>query len=108
MSGRRKIDDRQPRMGEGAEPVCPYPLIVGASLIPFYEVRLKAARLARRDARRGFQFQKVEIDDLAAVSGLIECQPDIDTIIQLAAQAGVRYSLVDPLAYVDANVRGQV
>lgn len=83
--------------------------VIGAdNLNPYYDVRLKHARLARLEARRGFQFQKVEIDDLAAVSGLIECHPDIDTIIQLAAQAGVRYSLIDPLAYVDANVRGQV
>ena len=83
--------------------------VVGAdNLNAYYDVGLKHARLARLEARRGFQFQKLEIGDLAAVSGLIQRHPEIDTIIHLAAQAGVRYSLIDPLAYVDANVRGQV
>jgi UDP-glucuronate 4-epimerase len=83
--------------------------VIGAdNLNPYYDVRLKHARLACLEARRGFRFQKVEIGDLAAVIALIERRPEIDTIIHLAAQAGVRYSLVDPLAYIDANVRGQL
>ena len=83
--------------------------VVGAdNLNPYYDVALKHARLARLETRRGFQFHKIDIGDLAAVSALIESHPEIDTIIHLAAQAGVRYSLIDPLAYVDANVRGQV
>lgn len=83
--------------------------VVGAdNLNEYYDIALKHARLARLEARRGFVFHRVDVGDLAAVTGLIERHPKIDTIIHLAAQAGVRYSLIDPLAYVDANVRGQV
>src|SRR5207237_8615729 len=50
----------------------------------------------------------IDIADTPAVAALFERHPDIDRIIHLAAQAGVRYSLSQPLAYVEANVKGQV
>ena len=78
------------------------------NLNPYYDVALKRARLARLEGRRGFTFQPVDVADPAAMTALVERHPDIETIIHLAAQAGVRYSLSQPLAYVEANVKGQV
>jgi UDP-glucuronate 4-epimerase len=83
--------------------------VIGAdNLNPYYDVALKHARLAQLQGRPGFEFHQLDIADLAVMTGLVESHPEIDRVIHLAAQAGVRYSLVDPLAYVDANVRGQV
>lgn len=78
------------------------------NLTPYYDVRLKQARLARLAGHRGFSFHPLDITDLAGVTALLDGNPEIDTIVHLAAQAGVRYSLIDPLAYVDANVKGQL
>ncbi len=78
------------------------------NLNPYYDVALKQARLARLEGREGFSFQPVDVADPAAMTALVERHPDIATIIHLAAQAGVRYSLTQPLAYVEANVKGQV
>jgi UDP-glucuronate 4-epimerase len=75
---------------------------------PYYDVALKRARLARLEGRRGFTFQPVDVADPAAMTALAERHPDIEAIVHLAAQAGVRYSLTQPLAYVEANVKGQV
>jgi UDP-glucuronate 4-epimerase len=78
------------------------------NLNPYYDVALKRARLARLEGRRGFTFQPVDVADSAAMTALAERHPDIEMMIHLAAQAGVRYSLTQPLAYVEANVKGQV
>jgi UDP-glucuronate 4-epimerase len=78
------------------------------NLNPYYDVALKRARLAELEARPGFEFRQIDVSDLAAMTALAESHPEIDRIIHLAAQAGVRYSLIDPLAYIDANVKGQV
>ncbi|HEV8029611.1 MAG TPA: NAD-dependent epimerase/dehydratase family protein, partial [Stellaceae bacterium] len=78
------------------------------NLSPYYDVALKRARLAELEGRPGFAFHALDVADLAAMTALVERHRDIDTIIHLAAQAGVRYSLIDPLAYIDANVKGQV
>src|SRR5262249_44749238 len=78
------------------------------NLNPYYDVALKEARLAQLRGRARFEFHQLDVADPAAMSGLVERHPDIDTIIHLAAQAGVRYSLTQPLAYVEANVKGQV
>jgi UDP-glucuronate 4-epimerase len=78
------------------------------NLNPYYDVALKRARLAQLEGRDGFTFRAVDIADPVAVTTLVERHPDIDRIIHLAAQAGVRYSLTQPLAYVEANVKGQV
>lgn len=78
------------------------------NLNPYYDVSLKRARLARLEAQPGFSFYQIDITDLEAMAGLAARHDDIRTVIHLAAQAGVRYSLTNPLAYVDANVKGQV
>jgi UDP-glucuronate 4-epimerase len=74
----------------------------------YYDVALKQARLAQLQGRARFEFHQIDVADPTAMTGLAERHSDIDTIIHLAAQAGVRYSLTQPLAYVEANVKGQV
>jgi nucleoside-diphosphate-sugar epimerase len=79
------------------------------NLNPYYDVGLKRARLGELDRRGGaFTFHQIDITDMAAMTALAERYADIAAIIHLAAQAGVRYSLEHPLAYVEANVAGQV
>ncbi len=84
------------------------PVVGVDNLNPYYDVALKRARLARLAERSGFAFQQLDISDRHAVARFIDERPDIRWIVHLAAQAGVRYSLVDPYSYVDANVLGQV
>lgn len=78
------------------------------NLTPYYDLRLKRARLARLVAHRGFSYHEIDLTDLAGITALFEADQEIEQIVHLAAQAGVRYSLIEPLAYVDANVKGQV
>jgi UDP-glucuronate 4-epimerase len=78
------------------------------NLNPYYDVRLKRARLARLENAPGFSFFPVDIaerDDVLALTGR---HRGIRRIVHLAAQAGVRHSLVDPYAYVRANVMGHL
>ena len=82
---------------------------VGAdNLNDYYDVRLKEARLARLRERPGFGFYRVDISDKQAVGDMVAGHSDISQIVHLAAQAGVRHSLVDPYAYVQANVMGHL
>lgn len=76
------------------------------NLNDYYDVGLKEARLEALAAREGFTFQRLDIADKDAVAALIGGHGDIARVIHLAAQAGVRYSLVDPFAYTRANVEG--
>ena len=78
------------------------------NLNPYYDPALKRARLARLEGREGFAFHQVDIADREAMTALVDSRPDIDVVLHFAAQAGVRYSLTDPYAYVDANVMGQL
>jgi UDP-glucuronate 4-epimerase len=78
------------------------------NLNDYYDVALKTARLAQLDGEKGFVFVRADIADRAALAALVARHPGIDRIIHLAAQAGVRYSLENPYAYVDANVMGHV
>jgi UDP-glucuronate 4-epimerase len=78
------------------------------SVNAYYDVTLKEARLAVLAQHPGFTLVRGDLADRAAVLGLAEAHPTIDRIIHLAAQAGVRYAEVDPYAYVDANLMGQV
>lgn len=78
------------------------------NLNDYYDVSLKEARLARLEKRPGFSFVKLDIADRDAVGRLFAENADIERIIHLAAQAGVRYSLVNPYAYVHSNVEGHV
>ncbi len=77
------------------------------NLNDYYDVRLKEARLARLTGRAGFSFQKVELADRAGMEALFRSvRPQ--RVVNLAAQAGVRYSLQNPHAYVDSNLVGFV
>jgi UDP-glucuronate 4-epimerase len=78
------------------------------NLNPYYDVELKRARLDVLLRCSGFRFHQLDITDFDAMTGLMEHHRVFDGITHLAAQAGVRYSLSDPLSYVDANVKGQV
>jgi UDP-glucuronate 4-epimerase len=65
-------------------------------------------RLARLEDKPGFHFTQLDVADRAGVQALIGATEGIDRIVHLAAQAGVRHSLVDPYAYVHANVMGHL
>jgi UDP-glucuronate 4-epimerase len=75
------------------------------NLNSYYDVQLKKARLARHDGRAGFRFVKADITDSAAMRELFAGER-CDAVVHLAAQAGVRYSLENPQAYIDANLVG--
>lgn len=74
----------------------------------YYDPALKQARLAGLRASNRFEFAEGSVADRVRVQQLVEQHPDITGIIHLAAQAGVRYSLVNPYAYVEANVMGHL
>ena len=77
------------------------------SLNAYYDPALKAARLERLREHPGFTFVQGALEDRVAVAGLFaDVRPD--RVVNLAAQAGVRYSIEDPHAYVDSNVVGFV
>jgi UDP-glucuronate 4-epimerase len=80
--------------------------VVGVdSLNDYYDPRLKRARLERLLGRPGFAFERIDLADRAAVPALfVATRPA--AVVHLAAQAGVRYSLQNPTAYVDANLVG--
>ena len=75
------------------------------NLNDYYEVALKERRLERLKAHQRFQFVRADVADRVAMAALFE-QQRFDKVIHLAAQAGVRYSLKNPHAYVDANLVG--
>ena len=78
------------------------------NLNTYYDVRLKQARLEQLRAQPGFVFQRVELADKEAVFAAFEGVPGTTGVVHLAAQAGVRHSMVDPYAYVTSNVMGHV
>jgi UDP-glucuronate 4-epimerase len=75
------------------------------NLNDYYDVSLKSARLATLTAQSGFQFLQADIADRAAMTELF-ADHQFDVVVNLAAQAGVRYSLQNPYAYIDANIQG--
>lgn len=77
------------------------------SLNDYYDVKLKQARLAMLTDQDHFDFQKIDLADRAAMKALF-ARGGFEVVVNLAAQAGVRYSLVNPQAYVDANLNGFV
>ena len=77
------------------------------NLNPYYDVSLKQARLDRVRGLAGFHDVRADISDRAAVAELFERERPA-AVVNLAAQAGVRYSLENPHAYVDANLAGFV
>jgi UDP-glucuronate 4-epimerase len=71
-------------------------------------VSLKQARLTELEKEKQFTFRKIDISDRDGILRLADEFPGIDQIVHLAAQPGVRYSLINPYAYIQANVMGQV
>ena len=78
------------------------------NLNDYYDPDLKQARLKRLQGRNGFVFKKADIGEQAGLNKALEDIQDIDRIVNLAAQAGVRYSLVNPHAYVHSNIVGHL
>ncbi|WP_411287919.1 NAD-dependent epimerase [Phenylobacterium sp.] len=74
-------------------------------LNPYYDPSLKAARLAILEAHAGYRHARLDLADRAGVTELF-AQVKPDGVVNLAAQAGVRYSLEKPEAYVDSNIVG--
>ena len=75
------------------------------NLNDYYEVSLKEARLAQLQAQPNFSFVKANLEDRVELEALFASSP-FDAVINLAAQAGVRYSLKNPHAYIDSNIVG--
>ncbi|WP_131194748.1 SDR family NAD(P)-dependent oxidoreductase [Lichenihabitans psoromatis] len=78
------------------------------SVNDYYDVSLKRARLALLLPNAQFRFVEGDISDKAVLDALIAAHPDLDRIVHLAAQAGVRYSLEEPRAYIKANIVGHL
>ncbi|AUM11531.1 NAD-dependent epimerase [Ketobacter alkanivorans] len=71
----------------------------------YYDVALKEARLSRLQDRAGFTFVKAALEDRPTLEALFKKEQP-QRVVNMAAQAGVRYSLVNPHAYVDSNIMG--
>jgi len=73
-----------------------------------YDVRMKEYRLSRLQERSEFRFYRIDISDREAIERFDRDSdlPDFDGVINLAARAGVRQSVLDPWVYVDTNVTG--
>ena len=82
-----------------------YNVIGVDNLNDYYDVRLKTYRLERLKKYENFKFYHVDIENLEALKVIFE-DNQIDGVINLAARAGVRYSLIDPFVYVRTNVTG--
>ncbi len=88
-------------LGQGHE-------VVGAdNLNDYYDVNLKKARLDLLLPHPQFQFFKMDLSEKTAVSELFAAQK-FERVIHLAAQPGVRYSIQNPMAYIDANILGHM
>lgn len=75
------------------------------NLNPYYDIKLKEARLAQLKKFNRFNFVKLDLSNRPVMSNLFQ-QQNFDSVVHLAAQAGVRYSITDPYAYVDSNLVG--
>jgi len=73
---------------------------------PYYNVKLKEDRLKLLQVYPKFHFHQVDISDREAMSQVWRTHAPIHHVIHLAAQAGVRYSLVDPYPYITSNIMG--
>lgn len=75
------------------------------NLNDYYDVTLKEARLTQLKGRDNFQFVRLDLADREGMAALF-AEQRFDRVVNLAAQAGVRYSLINPHAYVDSNLTG--
>jgi len=71
----------------------------------YYDIALKEARLARHKDHPNYTHIRMNLEDREAMAKLFEDE-QFDTVVNLAAQAGVRYSIENPLAYIDTNLVG--
>ena len=71
----------------------------------YYEVSLKEGRLARLEGKPGFRFVRMNLEDREGIAELF-AREKFDRVVNLAAQAGVRYSIQNPYAYIDSNISG--
>ncbi len=78
------------------------------NLNDYYDPALKRTRLEKLSHHNGFTFRQHDIQDREAMLALAEEFPEVTEIVHLAAQAGVRYSLENPFAYVESNVMGHL
>ena len=78
------------------------------NLNDYYDVSLKHSRLNNLKGQAGFSFSQLDIADRDSIHTLFRANPDINEIIHLAAQPGVRYSLVNPYAYTRSNIEGHL
>lgn len=84
-------------------------MVVGVdNMNAYYDPALKKARLAQMEGRKGFVFYGADIADRAAMESIFRDYKDIDAVIHLAAQAGVRHSLSHPFDYAHSNLNGQM
>jgi len=77
------------------------------NLNDYYDVNLKLARLAQLENKDGYEFIKLDLADREGMAALF-AEQRFERVIHLAAQAGVRYSIENPLAYADSNLTGFV
>ena len=75
------------------------------NLNDYYDPQLKIDRLNQLEGKENFKFFRLDISDRAGMSNLFSEQ-GFDSVVNLAAQAGVRYSLTNPYAYIDSNILG--
>lgn len=75
------------------------------NLNEYYDVRLKLDRLKEIETHINFHFAKIDLSDRQAISSLF-AEQGFDMVVNLAAQAGVRYSLINPYAYAETNLMG--
>ena len=75
------------------------------NLNDYYDVNLKLARLAGLQQSEQFVFHRLDLADRAGIAALFAAE-SFDVVVNLAAQAGVRYSLINPHAYTDSNLTG--
>jgi UDP-glucuronate 4-epimerase len=81
-------------------------IVVGLdNLNDYYDVALKQARLKLINSHKNFSFVKLDLENRSGIESLFS-ENQFDRVVHLAAQAGVRYSLENPHAYIDSNILG--
>jgi len=75
------------------------------NLNDYYDVSLKESRLARLENHHRFRFIRMDLADREGIAALFKKEA-FELVVHLAAQAGVRYSIVNPYAYIDSNLVG--
>jgi UDP-glucuronate 4-epimerase len=78
------------------------------NLNDYYTVALKEARLATLTSQRDFRFERLDLAETEALLRFTKTHPEIDRVVHLAAQPGVRYSVDHPRAYITANLVAQL